>query len=126
MVVERCNRQFGCETIHLTQKFTTMNLLQMPCVITCHNHFLIFEVVKAIRGQKHHILTHTLALYLNFQFIPLRQFCLPKLNQEMSSLMTLSLNSASISGILEPSPQGLTLLLFEGRYCKQNAQCFFP
>ena len=34
MVVKRCNRRFGCETIHPTQKFTSMNLLQMPCVIT--------------------------------------------------------------------------------------------
>ena len=34
MVVERCNRWFGCETIHPTQKFNSMNLLQMPCVIT--------------------------------------------------------------------------------------------
>ena len=29
MVVERWNRQFGCETIHPTQKFTSMNLLQI-------------------------------------------------------------------------------------------------
>ena len=34
MVVKRWNRQFGCETIHPTQKFTSMNLLQMTCVIT--------------------------------------------------------------------------------------------
>ena len=34
MVVERCNRRFGCETIHPTQKFISMNLLQMSCVIT--------------------------------------------------------------------------------------------
>ena len=34
MVVERCNRRFGCETIHPTKKFTSMNLLQMSCVIT--------------------------------------------------------------------------------------------
>ena len=30
MVVECWNRRFGCETIHPTQKFTSMNLLQMP------------------------------------------------------------------------------------------------
>ena len=34
MVVESWNRQFGRQTIHPTQKFTSMNLLQMPCVIT--------------------------------------------------------------------------------------------
>ena len=27
-------RRFGCQTIHPTQKFTSMNLLQKPCVIT--------------------------------------------------------------------------------------------
>ena len=34
MVVERCNKQFGRETIHPTKKITSMNLLQMSCVIT--------------------------------------------------------------------------------------------
>ena len=34
MVVESWYRQFGRETIHPTQKFTSMNLLQMPWVIT--------------------------------------------------------------------------------------------
>ena len=34
MVVKRCNRRFGCETIHPTKKNTSMNLLQMSCVIT--------------------------------------------------------------------------------------------
>ena len=34
MVVERWNRRFGCKTINHTQKFTSMNLLQMPCMIT--------------------------------------------------------------------------------------------
>ena len=32
--VQCCYRRFGRETIHPTQKFTPMNLLQMPCVIT--------------------------------------------------------------------------------------------
>ena len=34
MVVEWWNRQFGCETIHPTQTFISMNLLQMSCMIT--------------------------------------------------------------------------------------------
>ena len=34
MVVESCNRRFGSETIHPTKKLTSMNLLQMSCVIT--------------------------------------------------------------------------------------------
>ena len=62
MVVKRWNRRFGCETIHPTQKFTSMNLLQMPCVITWSWSFLTSKVVEAVRGQKHHISAHTLAL----------------------------------------------------------------
>ena len=55
IVVERWNRRFGCETLHPTQKFTLMNLLQMSRVITWAWSFLISEVVEAVRGQKHHI-----------------------------------------------------------------------
>ena len=62
MEVERWNRQFGCETIHPTQKFISMNLFQMSCVITWAWSFLTSEVVEAVRGQKHHISAHTLAL----------------------------------------------------------------
>ena len=46
-------------------------------------------------------------LCVNVRFIPQRQFCLPKIQWEMRSVMTFSLHSASISWILEPSPQGL-------------------
>jgi hypothetical protein len=56
------NRRFGCETIHPTENFISMNLLQMSCVITYAWSFLTSEVVEAVRGQKHHILAHTLAL----------------------------------------------------------------
>ena len=31
--VQCWNKRFGCETIHPTQKFTSMNLLQMSCMI---------------------------------------------------------------------------------------------
>ena len=34
MVIKCCNRRFGRETIHPAQKFSSMNLLQMPCMIT--------------------------------------------------------------------------------------------
>ena len=34
MVVEGCNRRFGCETIHPTHKFISINVLQMSWVIT--------------------------------------------------------------------------------------------
>ena len=40
-------------------KNTSMNLLQMPCVITWSWSFLTSKVVKAVRGQKHHILAYT-------------------------------------------------------------------
>ena len=43
MVVQCCYRWFGCETIHPTQKFTSMNLLQMPCVIT-YLGMIIFDL----------------------------------------------------------------------------------
>ena len=33
MVVEHGYRQFGCETIRPTHKFTSMNLLRTPCLI---------------------------------------------------------------------------------------------
>ena len=77
----------------------------MSCMITWGWSFLTSEVVEADRGQKHHISARTLAL--NVWFIPQCQFCLPKIYQEMRSVMTFSLHSASISRILEPSPQGL-------------------
>ena len=32
--VQSCYRQFSSKTIHPTQKFTLMTLLQMPCMIT--------------------------------------------------------------------------------------------
>ena len=99
MVVERCNRLFGCQTIHSTQKLTSMNLLQMSCVRTWAWSFLTSEVVEAVRGQKLHFLANTLALLLNARLSHVRcQFY-----QEMRS----SLHLASISRILEPSPQGL-------------------
>jgi hypothetical protein len=63
MVVECCCRRFGCETIHPTQKFTSMNLLQMTFVITWAWSFLTSQVVEAVWGQKHHISAHTLALW---------------------------------------------------------------
>ena len=53
MVVESCYRQFGRKTIHPTQKFTSMNLLQMSCVITQAKLFLTSEVMEAVGGQKH-------------------------------------------------------------------------
>ena len=57
--VQCWNRRFGGEAIHPTQKFTSMNLLQMSCMIT-----LTSEGVEADGGQKHHISAHTLALYI--------------------------------------------------------------
>ena len=107
------NGEVGGQTVQLTENLISMNLLQIFCVITWAWSFLTSEVVEAVRGQKHHISAHTLAL--NVRFIPQRQFCLPKIHQEMRSVMTLSLHSDSISRILEPSPQGLiSSLLYVG------------
>jgi hypothetical protein len=99
------NGEVGGQTIQLTENLISMNLLQISFVITWAWSLLTSEVVEAVRGQKHHISVHTLAL--NIRFIPQRQFCLPKIYQQMRSVMTLSLHSASISQILEPSPRGL-------------------
>ena len=35
------------------RKFTSMNLLQMPCVIAWAWSFLTSKVMEAVRGQKH-------------------------------------------------------------------------
>ena len=56
--------------------------------------------MEADKGQKHHILAHTSALEFNVGFIPQCQFCLPKIYQEMKSVMTFSLHSASISSFI--------------------------
>ena len=66
MIVKHYSRRIGSETIHPTKNCTSMNLLQMPCVIKWSWSFLTSEVVEAVRGQKHHILAHTLALQLEF------------------------------------------------------------
>ena len=98
------NRRNHGQTIHPTEKSFSMNLLQMSCVITWTItwtwSFLTSEVSEAIRGQKHHISAHILALLFNFRFIPQRQFYLPKIHLEMRSVMTFSLHWASISRIL--------------------------
>ena len=49
MVVQSCNRQFGCETIHPTKKFNSMILLQMTCLITWA--WLILTSMEAVRCQ---------------------------------------------------------------------------
>ena len=99
--VQSWNRLFGGETIHPTQKFTWMNLLQMPCVITWAWKFLTSEVLEAVRGQKHHIFKHTFGSVHRIAPVLLTK------DQEMWSVMPLSLHSSSIFRILEPSLQGL-------------------
>jgi hypothetical protein len=51
MYFECCYIQHHTQTIHPTEKFISMNLLQMSCVITWAWSFLTFEVVEAVRGQ---------------------------------------------------------------------------
>ena len=55
-----------------------MNQLQMSCVIIWAWSFLTSKFVEAVRGQKHHISGHTLALSINVQFVSQCQLCLPK------------------------------------------------
>ena len=57
IVFQRCNRQFGCETIHPTEK---NNFNEFFANVLRDN--MTSEVVEAARGQKHHISAHTLAL----------------------------------------------------------------
>ena len=61
--------------------------------------------MEALRGQTPY--SKRTLWHFNSWFIPQRQFSLQKIHQEMRSVMTLSIHSASISRILEPSPQGL-------------------
>ena len=89
IVVIRWNRIFGFETIHLTRNFISMNLFQISCVIQGHDHFLPSSLSACSAYQ---IFT-----------------------KKFLSVMTLSLRSASISRILEPSPQGLISSLFLSR-----------
>ena len=98
MVVERWNRRFGCEIIHPTQKFILIK--QMSCVITRAQLFLTSEVVEAVRGHKHHTLTQPLVH-------PSAPVLLTKYSPRNLISYDLSLYSASISRILEPSLQGL-------------------
>ena len=53
VVVKHCYRRFGCETIPPTQKFISINLLQMSCVKTWAWSFLTYDVVEAVWGQKY-------------------------------------------------------------------------
>ena len=57
------------KTIHPTQKFTLMNLLQMPCVITWAWSFLTSTLMKAVRGQKWHERVDLLKKVFNESFL---------------------------------------------------------
>ena len=72
------NRQHHGQTIHPTIFFISMNLFKILWVVIWAWSFLTSEVMEAVRGQKHYILAHTLALITNVRFIPQRQFCLPR------------------------------------------------
>ena len=98
------NRRNHGQTIHPGENLNSMNLLQMSCVITREWSFLTSELCRLLEA-KNTISQRT--LWYNVWFIPPRQFCLPKIHQEMRSDLNFSLHSASISRILKPSPQGL-------------------
>ena len=53
MVVKVWNRQHHSQTIHATEKFTSMNLFKILCIVTWAWTFLTTKVMEALRGQKH-------------------------------------------------------------------------
>ena len=60
MVVEHCYRQFGCETIHPTQKFYFNEFVANALCDNMDMIILTSNVVDAVRGQRHHWLADTL------------------------------------------------------------------
>ena len=42
------------QTMHSTEKFYSMNLFKILCVVTWTWYFLTFMVMEAVRGQKHY------------------------------------------------------------------------
>ena len=64
-----------------------------------HNHLGPPRLWRLLEAKKNDISVHTLALLLNVQFIPQRQFCLPKIHQEILSVMTLSFLSLISSSL---------------------------
>ena len=115
MVVKRSYRRFGCETIHPIQKCILMNLLQMSCVITWAWSFLTSKVVEAVRGQKH---LGTLTQCLVHSSAPVLLTKDSPRNLISDDSHCLSLHSASISQILEPSPQAQGLI--------SSSEYFYP
>ena len=98
-----CNRHNNGKTIYSTENFISMNLLQMSCLITRAWSFLTSKVVEAVWGQKHHILTHT----LHFNSTSCSSLSASSAYQRFTKKCDVLWHSASISRILEPSPQGL-------------------
>ena len=96
MVVNYCNRWFGCETIHPEENLILMNLLQMSCVITWAWSFLI----KAKNIISQHTLWH---FNSTFGSSLSASSAYQRFNKKWDQLWL----SASISRILEPSLQGL-------------------
>ena len=85
-------RQHHCQTIYPIENLIPMNLFKILCVVTWAWSFLTSEVVEAVRD----IICWRTLWHFNSTF-PQCQFCLAKIHQEMRSVMTLSLHSASIS-----------------------------
>ena len=92
-----CYIQHHAQTIHPTENFISMNLLQMSCVIAWAWSFLTSKVVEAVRGQKHHISGHSMLGSSQSTSSAYQRF-IKKWDQ-----IWLSLHSASISWILGPS-----------------------
>ena len=51
-VVKSWNRQYQSQTIHTTEKFNSMNLFKILCVVTWAQSFLTSMLMEAATGQK--------------------------------------------------------------------------
>ena len=69
------NRQHHWQTIHRTEKWISMNLLKILCVVTWAWFFLTSMVMEAVRDQKSY---RECKLWHNARFISQWQFCLLK------------------------------------------------
>ena len=80
LVVESWNRQHHGQT----EKFNSMNLFKILCVVTWAQLFLTSMVLEAVRGQKRYRERTLWHFKLNVRYIPRCQFCLPKMNKKHS------------------------------------------
>ena len=101
-----CHIQHHIQTIHSTEIFISMNLLQMSCVITWAWSFLTSESWRLLEAKN--IISWCTLWHFNSRFGSSHSdsSAYQRFNQKWDQLW-LSVHSAYISRILEPRPQGL-------------------